>query len=423
MQDLSVAIHPEMLHGGPRPVVEQVFSIAAGDDFNVTRWTISAHAGTHVEAPRHTVDGAATIVDLPLETFVGTARVLDLTAVTTAITPEDLVAAGLAEESRVLLKTTNASTVLREHDKAPHWVGLTPEAAQLLVERGAALVGTDYLTIETPANEATFDAHYVLQGAGVALLEAVDLSSVDPGLVDLVCAPIMLDAEAAPARVVLGPPRERGELLDISIPVRERMVTWGRAPTRIDVETMAGGDHCNVTRWIIGTHTGAHLDAPLHYTDGQASIEAVPLETSVGPVQVLDLASCSRDITASDLLQAGFEDATRVLLRTRNSIDGVLHGEARTETWIGITEDAAALLVERGVVLVGVDTLSIEGPSESVSGGWSAHHVLCDAGLTILECLDLIDVNPGDYELFAAPIPLVGAEAAPVRAFLSRIVS
>ncbi len=424
MVDATLSIHPEMLHGGRRPTVEWPWTLDGGDDYNVSRWTISAHAGTHVEAPLHTIAGGASIDALPLETFVGPARVLDLTGVVSEITASDLEAAGLGDESRVLLKTANSTTVLLERDKAEHWIGVAPDAASLLVERGVRVLGVDYLTIEAPAREATFDAHYVLNGAGVALIESLDLAGVEAGLVELICPPVLLDAEAAPARALIRPlvdgtdevPPAR-ELIDISIPVRERMLTWGKAPQRIVVESLDGGNKCNVTRWTIGTHTGSHVDAPLHYSAGQPAIDAMPLETFHGRAQVLDLTGVAADVTAEDLLAAGLGDAPRVLLKTRNSAQRLLHGDAKPESWIGIGADAAALLVERGARLVGLDFLSIEGVAES-AGGWAAHHVMCDAGLALLEAVDLAGVEAGEYELFALPLPFAGAEAAPSRVFL-----
>ncbi|HWI74711.1 MAG TPA: cyclase family protein, partial [Baekduia sp.] len=291
MLDATLSIHPGMLHGGPKPKVETAYSLAAGDDFNVTRWTLSAHAGTHVEAPLHTVDGAASVAALPLSIFVGPARVLDLTDVDDEVTAADLVRAGLADDERVLLKTTNSTSVLQQAEKAERWVGLAPDAAELLVARGVKLVGVDYLTVESPAREATFDAHYVLNGAGVAIIESVDLSSATAGPIELACLPMKLDAEAAPARVLLAEPRDRptGTVIDISARVADGTLTWGKRPERIEVESLSAGDMCNVTRWYLGTHSGTHVDAPLHYNDSQPPIDEVALDTFIGPARVLDL--------------------------------------------------------------------------------------------------------------------------------------
>jgi arylformamidase len=204
VHDISVPNHPGMLPYGRKPEKTMVESIANGDPGNVSRWLIGSHTGTHVDAPAHFVEGAATIEDVPLETLVGPALVLDLTSVTSSeIGPEDLIAAGLDDSERVLLKTPNSTGALREAEKSP-WVGLSEAAAELLVERGVRLVGIDYLTIDAPAGEVDWPVHQVLCGAGVAILEVIDLSDIAPGRYTLAALPIKLvGSEAAPARTVL----------------------------------------------------------------------------------------------------------------------------------------------------------------------------------------------------------------------------
>ena len=204
VHDISVPNHPGMLHYGRKPEKTMVESIADGDPGNVSRWLIGSHTGTHVDAPAHFVEGATTIEDVPLETLVGPAVVLDLTSVTSSeIGPDDLIAAGLDDSERVLLKTPNSTGALREAEKSP-WVGLSEAAAKLLVERGVRLVGIDYLTIDAPAGEVGWPVHHVLCGAGVAILEVIDLSDIAPGRYTLAALPIKLvGSEAAPARTVL----------------------------------------------------------------------------------------------------------------------------------------------------------------------------------------------------------------------------
>ena len=182
VHDISVPNHPQMLHYGRRPEKTMVESIANGDPGNVSRWLIGSHTGTHVDAPAHFVEGATTIEDVSLDVLVGPAVVLDLTVgrPVTEIGPDDLVAAGLDSDERVLLKTPNSTGALRESEKSP-WVGLSKEAAELLVERGVRLVGIDYLTIDSPAGEVDWPVHHVLCGAGVAILEVIDLSEIAPG--------------------------------------------------------------------------------------------------------------------------------------------------------------------------------------------------------------------------------------------------
>jgi arylformamidase len=204
VHDISVTNHPGMLHYGRRPEKTMVESIAGGDPGNVSRWLIGSHTGTHVDAPAHFVEGATTIESVPLDVLVGPAVVLDLTAVSShEIGPDDLLAAGLGEDERVLLKTPNSTGALRLAEKSP-WVGLSEAAAKLLVERGVRLVGIDYLTIDSPDGEVGWPVHHVLCGAGVAILEVIDLSAIPAGRYTLASLPIKLEgSEAAPARAIL----------------------------------------------------------------------------------------------------------------------------------------------------------------------------------------------------------------------------
>jgi kynurenine formamidase len=421
--DISVPVFKGMLHPGRQPEQRFIERIDQGDPGNVSRWYMGAHTGTHVEAPLHTNQDGAAIDALPLDLFVGPARVLDLTGVATEITAADLEAAGLGEETRVLLKTTNSERVLHGSEAPETWVGLAPEGAELLVERGVMLVGVDFYTVETPGRDKSFDSHYILSGAGISTIEQVDLAAAPAGLYELVCLPIPISgAEAAPARAVLLPladGEDRG-LTDVSVPVHGGMLHWGKRPVREEVEQMSAGDNCNVTRWDIGSHTGLHVDAGLHFDDSGADIAAMELDVLLGPARVLDLTGVETEVTAADLEAAGLGDEPRVLLKTRNSA-GALQETEKPDEWIGVAPDAAELLVERGVKLVGIDFLTIDSPSRDTT--WDTHVVLCPVPVAIAECVDLRDVDAGVYDLAILPVKLRGSEAAPGGAFLRPLAS
>jgi kynurenine formamidase len=421
--DISVPVFKGMLHPGRQPEQRFIERIDQGDPGNVSRWYLGAHTGTHVEAPLHTNEDGAAIDALPLELFVGPARVLDLTAVATEITAADLEAAGLGDEPRVLLKTTNSERVLHGSEAPETWVGLAPEGAELLVERGVKLVGVDFYTVETPGRDKSFDSHYILSAAGISTIEQVDLAAAPAGLYELVCLPIPLSgAEAAPARAVLLPLEEGDdrELTDVSVPVHGGMLHWGKRPVREEVEQMSAGDNCNVTRWDIGSHTGLHVDAGLHFDDSGAPIDEMELDILLGPARVLDLTAVETEVTAADLEAAGLGDETRVLLKTRNSA-GALQETEKPDEWIGVAPDAAELLVERGVKLVGIDFLTIDSPSRDTT--WDTHLVLCPVPVAIAECVDLRGVDAGVYDLAVLPVKLRGSEAAPGGAFLRPLAS
>jgi kynurenine formamidase len=416
--DISVPVFNGMLHPGRQPEQRFIERIDQGDPGNVSRWYMGAHTGTHVEAPLHTNEEGAAIDALPLDLFVGPARVLDLTGVETEITAADLEAAGLADEPRILLKTTNSERVLHGTEAPETWVGLAPEGAELLVERGVKLVGVDFYTVETPGRDKSFDSHYILSAAGISTIEQVDLAKAPGGVYELICLPVPISgAEAAPARAVLLPPAADAgrELTDVSVPVHGGMLHWGKRPVREEVEQMSAGDNCNVTRWDIGSHTGLHVDAGLHFDDSGEDIAAMGLDVLLGPVRVLDLTDVETEITAADLEAAGLADEGRVLLKTKNSA-GALQKTEKPDEWIGVAPDAAELLVERGVKLVGIDFLTIDSPSRDTT--WDTHLVLCPVPVAIAECVDLREVDAGVYDLAILPVKLRGSEAAPGGAFL-----
>jgi arylformamidase len=202
--DITLPIYPGMLHWGRTPEVTVVESIDAGDASNVTRWLVGAHTGTHVDAPRHFVNGATPVDQLDLHTLIGPATVLDLTAVRGQIGAPDLVQAGLDDAKRVLLKTENSRVALRASEKPAEWVGLAPDGAQLLLDRGVLIVGTDYLTIESPERTDGWESHHILLENQILILEGADLSMVEAGEYELVCLPAKFkDADGSFARTVL----------------------------------------------------------------------------------------------------------------------------------------------------------------------------------------------------------------------------
>jgi arylformamidase len=218
-------------------------------------------------------------------------------------------------------------------------------------------------------------------------------------------------------------PLEEGdarELTDVSVPVHGGMLHWGKRPVREEVEQMSAGDNCNVTRWDIGSHTGLHVDAGLHFDDSGAPIDEMELDVLLGPARVLDLTGVETEVTAADLEAAGLGDETRVLLKTRNSA-GALQETEKPDEWIGVAPDAAELLVDRGVRLVGIDFLTIDSPSRDTT--WDTHLVLCPVPVAIAECVDLREVEAGVYDLAILPVKLRGSEAAPGGAFLRPLAS
>ncbi len=195
------------------------------------------------------------------------------------------------------------------------------------------------------------------------------------------------------------------KMIDISVPLREGMVTYPGDPVvRLErASSIANGDVVNLTRMDFGLHSGTHVDAPAHFIDGAAGVDEVPLEALIGPCEVVEAPDLSRDSVAR--VREGVE---RVLFKTPNS--ELWARDEFAEEFARLDGEAAALLVERGVRLVGVDYLSV--------GDEDAHHALLEAGVVPVEGLDLRGVEPGSYELICLPLRVEGADGAPARAVL-----
>src|SRR5919197_6205823 len=197
------------------------------------------------------------------------------------------------------------------------------------------------------------------------------------------------------------------EIFDVSVPLREGMVTYPGDPT-VKIEraaSIAGGDLVNLTRIDFGLHSGTHVDAPVHFIEGAAGVDSVPLDALVGPCVVVEVPDLSADSVAH--VPAGAE---RVLFKTPNS--ELWARDEFAEDFAHLDGEAAAILLDRGVRLVGVDYLSV--------GDEAAHHALLGGGVVPVEGLDLRGIEPGAYELICLPIRVVGADGAPARAVLLR---
>jgi arylformamidase len=200
-------------------------------------------------------------------------------------------------------------------------------------------------------------------------------------------------------------------LIDISVPIRAPMPIYDRNPgVRLDrALSIRRGDTANVSKLELGVHTGTHVDAPLHFFEGGAGAETLPLEPLIGRVWVADGGAIEGPIGADALERCRIPgDAERVLLKTRNSL--LWHRDDFTRDFFRLDGPGAEWIVARGVELVGIDYLSI--------GDQDAHRVLLDAGVVALEGLDLGHVDPGWYDLLCLPLKIVGADGAPARALL-----
>jgi arylformamidase len=209
LYDISLPIREDMLTypGDPPPELSPHASIDDGDDANVTSLSFGSHTGTHLDAALHFIPGGQSVDELSLERLIGPALVVRIPDEVQAIGAEELRAAGVEQQTRVLLKTRN-SDFLSKSDFQKDFAYLTRDGAEFLLEAGVELIAIDYLSIEDfDADEPI--AHKILLEREVIVVEGVDLREVPPGRYELLCLPIKIAGiDGAPVRAVL---REVGD--------------------------------------------------------------------------------------------------------------------------------------------------------------------------------------------------------------------
>ena len=209
------------------------------------------------------------------------------------------------------------------------------------------------------------------------------------------------------------------EYLDISLTISQDLPRWpGSSLVELSRRRdMDRGDPVNDSTLVCGVHTGTHVDAPLHFLAGGADVTQLSLDALIGPAVVAALPGVDA-VTAEDLEALNLPaDTRRLLLRTRNS-EYWRRGDREFRTdFVALTADAARWVVARGLRLIGVDYLSVQ----IFRGDPQTHIALLQAGVVIVEGLNLAEVAPGSYELICLPLKLAGAEGTPARAVLRRL--
>lgn len=211
-------------------------------------------------------------------------------------------------------------------------------------------------------------------------------------------------------------------IYDVTRAVHPGMSVWpgDQPPQQQWIERMSQGQACNLSAWILGSHTGTHVDAPSHFVVGGDDVDAMPLDNLLGIADVLPVGDDAGFITAETLRQAWPPDRTlrRVLLKTRNSDRGA--DAPFDPEFVSLDETAARFLVAQGVSTVGTDYLSVERyvDESAVDYAYAVHHALLGAGIAVIEGLDLHLVPAGTLYLCCLPLRLQGSEASPARVIL-----
>ncbi|MBC8158497.1 MAG: cyclase family protein [Alphaproteobacteria bacterium] len=204
---------------------------------------------------------------------------------------------------------------------------------------------------------------------------------------------------------------------DVTLTISPEVPAWPgqKAPKLFRLRSMSEGEANNISQLDTFVHFGTHVDAPLHFVDGARPVDQMPLETLIGPCVVVSFSDVDA-ITREDLEAADIPQGTeRLILRTRNSRLFDDHTQGFDKNFVALTPDAANWVVERGMLLVGIDYFSIERYKEP---GAATHVALLSAEVAVVEGLDLREIKAGNYELVCMPLKLKDCDGAPARVAL-----
>jgi len=198
--DISIPLRQGMIHwpGDPAPQVDTV----ATSPYHLTSLNLSVHTGTHMDSPRHVIPHGLTIDQMPLDATLGPCRVIAIED-PTHITRAELAKHSPEAGERLLFKTHNSRHAWWQHPFDEHFVYISDDAANLLVEAQVRTVGIDYLSVGGFHHEG-YETHCTLLGAGLWIIEGLNLGQVAPGPYHLICLPIAIQgSDGAPCRAIL----------------------------------------------------------------------------------------------------------------------------------------------------------------------------------------------------------------------------
>lgn len=204
------------------------------------------------------------------------------------------------------------------------------------------------------------------------------------------------------------------KIYDITLPIHNNMMVWrGDSKVTISQSATIEEDEVALSHFSFGSHTGTHVDAPSHFVKDGSNIDSIDLQKLIGPCRVLDVTTIDHlEITPNDLNHFNIQKGERVLFKTGNY--KFLKESEFPDSYVSLSQDAAEYLVEKGVVLVGIDFLGIE---KEKNPGHPVHTTLLKAGIVNVEGLDLSLVPSGDYQLICLPLK-VSVDGSPARVVL-----
>ncbi|MGE5429845.1 MAG: cyclase family protein [Syntrophomonadaceae bacterium] len=201
--EVSAPVRSGMQHwpGEPDVLIYKIASISEGKDANVSGLSMSAHTGTHMDAPYHFINDGKDISQVPFDVLIGPALVIDVKN-PKCVDLQDIRDSDIRQGARVLFKTANSDKEWFNMDFSTGYTGLSARAAEYLAEREVQLVGIDFLSIGTYKEDE--DVHRTLLGKGIWIIEGLYLKDIPEGSYEMICLPLrLIGSDGAPARAVL----------------------------------------------------------------------------------------------------------------------------------------------------------------------------------------------------------------------------
>ncbi len=200
-------------------------------------------------------------------------------------------------------------------------------------------------------------------------------------------------------------------LYDATLALHEKMAIFPGDPTfkMTPLFQTTTGAKFNLSIITMGTHTGTHVDPPAHYLTGGHTVDEIPLEILIGPGKILDLTG-QPELNRDVLRSCDLKGVTRVFFKTDNSpklLEPDFH-----ENYVSLTQDGATYLSESGIRMVGTDYFSIETYHSLAA---EVHHTLLQAGILVVESLNLAHIPAGPCTIYCLPLKILGADGAPAR--------
>ena len=207
-------------------------------------------------------------------------------------------------------------------------------------------------------------------------------------------------------------------IYDISVALGAESIDHPTIPkySRELVLKLIDGQHCNLSRLVMCTHSGTHIDTPSHFVSDGKTLDDYPADKWILPAQVANIEH-PEAIYPSELEGLDIRVGNALLFKTNNSKTGRSASGVFSEDYVFVSPEAADFCVRKKVGLVGIDYVTVDRHADS---SYTTHHILLGNGIRILESINLKDVPPGRYTLICLPLKIEGGEGAPARAILLR---